>query len=649
MWVEVEGGVAAGLTLEVSYYSAMAFGGPDKAELRAIGGVDALAQIGGWLRRAVVIRSDAGTVVWAGYVHEVRVGQPGRTVGASMAEMGNKIKILYTVDGADGVEESAETDWAYDYDSMTRYGTIERKLSAGAALRVDEANAMLATEAARRGKPTLSLSSSGAEEGLVLCRGWWHTADWCYFERPGARVEFTEQAGNAVQSIGWQLTSNQIGFRQQCIHHLGAGLGGLKEGDIFFVSGSANNNGPRTVESGTKDARVTITSTTLYFEANDDIRDPAAGMGGLRAPGMIYISNGGPNTGYRLIEQATPSYLNVEGAFGGIVDYTPSGTRTIEQGHAITTTTRNNTEAPGATVTLTKYSTIGQAWRMPAGETWRLSSIAVRCRRVGTPAAALTMQVRTDSGGAPSSTTVASGTISSAPEAMTWVRVDFDHSWTPTANTVYWIVLSTGSLAADAWYEVELNDQTLAPEGQALVYTGSSWVGVPSGAASMLFRVWGAVAVNVLLGEMIMRNPLFSLADVQAGAGVWRHPYATGELTLRDALEKVLLFGGANNARMSAWVDERRAVSVRGVNAATASDWRWTAENRLVNAGGGEVEPGVLPAGRWVWVDGLPAALADVGRSVFIERAEYDAQSGRMTLTPAERLDPLRLGAFELG
>jgi hypothetical protein len=650
MWVELDGGVLAGLTLEVEYYSAMAFGGPDRAEIRAIGGPDALAQIAGWLRRAVVIRSDAGTVVWAGYVHETRIGQPGRTVGTSMEEMGNKLKILYTSDDANGVEEATETEWLFDYDSSYRYGQIERRISAGASLRAEEAARMATTELAMRAQPSLTLDATGGEDGLLLCRGWWHTLDWKYYERLTGRVEFTETGGNGAHQIGWQLQSDQIGFFRQWLHHLGAQLGELKAGETIYITGSASNDGTREIKTAASGDAALVTSTTLYFEASDDIRDPASGMGDLSAPGMIYISNGGPNTGYRAIEQALPRYLNVEGGFnGGIVDFTPTGTRTIEQGHFIETNPWNIKEVPGATVTISKVSTIAQAWRMPAGESWRLASVAVSGRRVGVPGAALAMEIRTDNAGAPGGTVVASGTLSSVPDSMAWVRFNFDHSWAPTANTVYWLVLSTSSYAHDAYYEVELNTQTLAPEGEALVDTGSGWAAVPTGSSAMLFRVWGGVELNLLLADVLRANPLITQVDVQAGAGVYRHPYAAGDLTLRDAAEKMLRFGGYNAARLSAWVDEKRAVSVVGATGATASDWRWTAENWLVAAGGGQVEKGVLPAGRWVWVDGLPRALEDFGRSVFVERAEYDARTGRMTITPAEALNPLRMGTFELG
>jgi hypothetical protein len=663
MRVELEsGGVWSArpeaVTLTAEWFAAAALGGPERAEVRVAGPAAAVEEIAGWLGRGVTIRNEAGTAVWGGFVHEVRIEQNGRTVGASLAEMANRVQVIYTLDAPDGSSAAAETEWASDSDSIFRYGQIERRLSAGSDLKPDEATQMRNAELARRKTPALYLAggassaAAGSAGGLLVCVGWWQRLERRYYTRLTGRVEFEEDAengGDAVHAVGWRLVSNQVGFYKQWLYHLGAQLGELREGDSIVISGAGSNNGTRTVAKTASEDVVSVANTTIYFEASDDIRDPGAGMGDLRAPGMIHITGGGSNNGYRLIESASPRYLNVDGAFGGIVDYTPSGTVTIAEGHQIETTPwAGATAAPGATVTIEKHSTIGQAWRMPAGESWRLGSIALRVRRVGSPASGLVVEVKASSGGAPSGAALASATLTNAPEGLTWVRLDFDHSWAPTANTVYWIVVSTASYAPDAFYELELNAATLAPEGQALVWNGSAWVALAA-PASLPFKVWGGVDATVLLRDILSAHGLFTFVDVQAVGGVYRHPYAGGELTARAAAEKVMGLGTAGGARLAAWVDEQRAVVVRSAAAATGTSLRWDAQNRLVGAGGREVEPGLLPVGQFVWVDGLPRVLEEFGASVFVERAQFDVRSGRLVLTPAAVLDPLAGGAFELG
>lgn len=640
------------MTLTAEWLSAVAFGGPERAEVRVTGPAAAVDEIAAWLGRGLTIRNDAGTAVWSGFVHEVRIEQIGRTVGASLTEMANRLQVIYTLDAPDGSSTAAETEWTSDSDSIFRYGQIERRISAGSDMTPDEAAQLRDGELARRKTPALYLTGGGSAEarGRLLCMGWWQLLERRYYERLTGRVEFDADGGSdRLHAVGWRLTSTEIGFYRQWLYHLGAQLGNLREGDTIVISGAGSNNGTRTVAKTANDEQVTVANSTIYFEASDDIRDPGSGMGDLRAPGMIHITGGGSNSGYRLIEQASARYLNVDGAFGGIVDYTPSGTVTIVEGHQIETDPwAGATAAPGGMVTIEKYSTLGQAWRMPAGESWRLSSISLRVRRVGSPASGLVVRVETNSGGAPTGSVVATATLTNAPESMAWVRLDYDHSWTPTADTVYWIVVETSGYAADAYYEVELNDSTLAPEGAAQVWNGTAWVALAT-PASMPFKVWGGVDATVLLQHILTAHGLFAFVDVQAVGGVYRHPYAGGELTALSAAEKVMALGTAGGARLAAWVDEAKAVVVRSAADASATSWRWDAQNRLIGAGGRDAEPGQLPVGQYVWLDGLPRALESLGTSVFIERAQYDAQSGRMVLTPAAQLDPLAAGNFELG
>ena len=62
-----------GLEFAVEWFSALALGGPEKAEIRVSGAEDALWELMGWLRRGVTIRNGLGSVVWHGFVNEVRV------------------------------------------------------------------------------------------------------------------------------------------------------------------------------------------------------------------------------------------------------------------------------------------------------------------------------------------------------------------------------------------------------------------------------------------------------------------------------------------------------------------------------------------------------------------------------------------------
>lgn len=638
----------ADVTVAVEWFSAAAWGGSEKAELRVEGPVAGVEAAVGWLRRGVEVRNEHGSLVWSGFVQEVRLRQRERTVTVSLLELANRVKVVYTAPNA---EDAAETEWAEDYDSIARYGTVERVESGGSEMTLDEAARLRDEVLAQRAAPALGLAADGGEgevSALLMCVGWWSTLGWLFYERTGGRVEFAE-GGGVTHPVGWALTSDQVGFWYKYLFHTPALLSGLQVGMQVWVSGSDDNERIYTIVKRATDAYVSVTADTIMFEEDDDIRDAAPGnLGVFRSPGMIRISGDGANNGFRIIEQVSATYLNVEQAFGGIVNYGAGPAITIEQGHHVEVTPRTTTETPGALVSLTTASTVAQAWRMPAGESWWLGSVWLRLRRVGTPAAGVTVDVRADSGGLPASTlTTATLAAGSAPETLQWVQVLFDNSWAPVADTVYWVVVSTTGGAADAYYEVDLDDETLAPEGEARLWDGSSWIAVTPAAASLLFKVWGAEDVTVILADVLGRNPLFSLVDVQAVGGVWRNPYATGDLSLLAAAEKLLALGTGGGARLTAEVAANQAVVVRSVAGAANTDWHWTDDSRLVAPGGGECETGWLPVGRFVWVDGLPRALG--AQAVFVERAEFDGQTGRVRLMPAAALDPLRGRRFELG
>src|SRR5690606_31847302 len=97
-------------------------------------------------------------------------------------------------------------------------------------------------------------------------------------------------------------------------------------------------------------------------------------------------------------------------------------------------------------------------------------------------------------------------------------------------------------------------------------------------------------------------------------------------------------------------VGPERGVSVRALLAAGETDWRWGGDGLLRLPSGGPVEEGLLPAGRFVWVDGVPMAWGlERLRTGFVERAQYDAERGQVALTFAEAPDPLRGQRVDLG
>lgn len=647
---DLRGGAAPNtLQYTVEWFAAAALGGPERAEIRVQGPAETLWQMAAWLRCGVKIRNGNGSLVWHGFVNEVRIGQSGRTLGVSLAETYNRIRVRYTAVDADGVSAATETAWVEDADSIYLYGTREWQPSAGSDLMASEAELWRDQLLRVHAQPMPVLSDGGEEGGLLICVGWWSTLDWKYYENLSGRVEFDE-TGDVTHLVGWGLTSNQIGFWRTYIYHHGAQLQGLREGEKVVVAGSSSNNGTRTVSRAAVDEYAALTSTTIEFEATDDIRDAASGMGSLRSPGMIRITGSALNSGYRLLEQASATYLNVEGAFGAIVDEAAGPSVTLAQGHHIETVETNTTEAPGATVTLSHYDRIGQAWQSAAS--WPLGKVALRVRREGTPSQPLTVEIQGNAAGAPNGTVLASATVAAVdvPTTMNWIWVQFARTWSPAAATLYWIVVRTAGSSVTDYYAVELNSETLAPDGQAVLWTGAAWTYVTPAAASMPFRVWGEVDAAVVLRDVLGAAPIWTVVDMPATLGWWINPYATGDLTALSLAEKLLGVGTSGGERLAATVAPDLALTVVARGEPGLADWHWAEDGALRMPGGLSVEEGMLPAGRLLWVDGVPEAWAlQRLRTAFVERAQFDALTARHALTFAGSVDPLRRRGMELG
>mgnify|MGYP000843561427 CR=1 FL=1 len=651
---DIDGNAApapSGLAFDVEWFSAAALGGPERAEIRVSGAEDALWALAGWLRRGVTIRNGYGSVVWHGFVNEVRVTAGRRTVGVSLAELHNRIKVRYTTLDAEGASIYSETEWLEDSQSVFAYGTHEWKPSAGSDLTDAEALRQQQQMLEFYSQPLPVLSDGSGEAGaLLLCSGWWSALDWVYFENLSGRVEH-DVSGDWQQAIGWRLTSTEIGFWQKRLFHIDAQLGALREGEQFVISGSGANNGTRTVAGAASQEAVSVTATTISFVSSDDIFDSAGGMGALRSPEMIRVSGDGANDGFHLLEQASATALNTDTSLGGgLATYGAGPSITIEQGHSIETVESGTTEAPGATVTVAHYDQVAQAWQ--TAESWPLGKVAIRCMRVGTPAQPLVVEIRSNSSGAPSGTVLASASVAAAdvPTAMNWTWVQFDRSWAPAAATIYWVVVRTAGLSATDYFLVELDSESLAAEGPARLWTGAAWVGVAPAAASLPCKVWGEVDASLVLADVLAASPLLVTVDVPAAMGVWLNPYAAGEQTALSVAKRLMGLGTATGERLAAAVGPERGVSVRALLAAGETDWRWGVDGLLRLASGGPIEEGLLPAGRFVWVDGVPQAWGlERLRTGFVERAQYDVASERVALTFAEALDPLRAQRVELG
>jgi hypothetical protein len=182
-------------------YSKNAIGGCKYAELAATGDEVRLWELINTLRCPVELADARGDVAWWGYVDEVEITVNGRSYGVDLRHMANRVRIGYT----DGEGESQFTSWAENTDSSATYGdkehqeTVRQTASAAAAERWRD------TELARRKFPVPQVETglrNAAASAKVICRGWWDTLDWQYYDQSAGTVEFTTERETWVHVDG---------------------------------------------------------------------------------------------------------------------------------------------------------------------------------------------------------------------------------------------------------------------------------------------------------------------------------------------------------------------------------------------------------------------------------------------------------------
>jgi hypothetical protein len=194
----------------------MAVGGPDRAELRAEGSEEALAELASWLRCPVTIARPEGLPVWWGYLEGVWVRKGQVEMGASLEGMANRVRVSYQpLPGG----PRRFTAWLDDARSQRLFGVKELQAPAGAAgmgRSLAGAESLAAALLAERAAPPSSLHRAGAMaspsrckqgcEARLIARGWWHSLGWRAYSQP-AGLEQNAAAASGSQGFGTPAAS----------------------------------------------------------------------------------------------------------------------------------------------------------------------------------------------------------------------------------------------------------------------------------------------------------------------------------------------------------------------------------------------------------------------------------------------------------
>lgn len=641
--------------LTVGPYSGIALGGYDTAEILVTGDRRLLRQLKNWLRYYVIIRNPNGNRVWAGIVTEVAYPKGVKKITYSLDEMYNRIAVAYSEEDADGNTISGVTAYADDLESQAKYGIKELLKSDGD---LDQAGAeALRDEALRaKSKPVRTLELYGGEqepEGRLFCRGLWHTFSWRIFNQPGGVVRH-DVTGGVEHLLGWGITaSSTIGFNnaggEHRIHRLLGGLDALRQDDVVIVSGAANgaNNSTFTVTQAASHDAESITSAAIWFDPVDDINLTAGGLGFIQSRELIFLTVSGGveswhNRYYWVKDETGDTHITVSPDIIGTQAAGPSVT--VQQGHSIALdTTSLVAEFPGSSVTLTALGTaIGQSFTLAVNTPFTVAEVYVRLKRVGNPVDSVWAGIQADSAGVPSNVnlegvSVLGSTLSD--QTQRWVKFTFLNTLALTFGTTYWLVVGrSGANSNTDYYLVDLDDDAGYAGGALKLWNGATWVD-RAAAADMPFQIWAKRQTTDQLSDMYTAANQFCVTlDIQTASGRYSRQFRDGDQSAQQEMETPLTAGVSGGRRLLAQVSADRALRIYEEPLYVEGTTQiFTDDGDLVDASGHASEPGVLPAGKWIMLPDEPPDEA----GVLIEKAEYDASSGRYTqLMPKGAVDP---------
>lgn len=199
-------------------YRQSSMGGPIEMSITAFGPRVALFDLIELLRCPIrMFDSYAQDLFW-GYINEVQVRIEALELSVTLNGMTNKVAVEYTnmVPGEAVAGEQLFTDWVSDAVSIGTYGTKEMIASlSDVTTAVAQARRDVLLQTKKYPIPTWYMSGeSGSLSASLLCRGWFGTLDWKYYQNTSGYEAYTV-AGEGVQKFGDSDANTYVaqGFR----------------------------------------------------------------------------------------------------------------------------------------------------------------------------------------------------------------------------------------------------------------------------------------------------------------------------------------------------------------------------------------------------------------------------------------------------
>lgn len=641
--------------------------GPTQAEVFASGSKEAIWSLSEKLGFELRIKNANGTICWWGKYTRIEMQYGSRTVGLSLDDMANKIRVRYSHD-APGGTVSGVTEWAEDARSIAQYGVktltenADQTTLAEAEYRRDtmlEFKSLPVGTAAGGGGSSLA---PGMATARIFAIGWTETLAWQPYDQPQGRLVHDD--GGKEQIMGYGFTE-PLGFKSQenTIHSILGNFLNLPEGTRLQLSGMAANNGTFTVDVATEDDIETYTASTISFEATDDILDSAAGLNFVRNNEMIEVSGSSGQDGFHFTDSISVGHVTTDTGFGGQITNEAAGASiTIDQGNRITVAENVTRAAPGAVATVVAHGKrIDQSFTIPETGSFTVGEIIIRVRKIGAPATGVVVGIYTDT----------AGDVGAQIEAVTVSASDISdelgdtlfaalNTTTLTFGTVYHLVaevFGSGDSPTD-YYMVdveEAGEDGVAPyaDGVLKLWTGTQWTArIPN--ASLAFQIWGHQTTTQQLVEVVSAAGQFGLSvSVRNSSSLPKRQYRAGKYDALNEFDDLLEAGtsGAKRMVVKPQIGSRTLVIEQEPAVDSIRDLVWRDDDKLYWPTGAPFEPGVLVPGRWVTLADVPVSVSRLARisPMFVEKDSYNAESDTHELDPRGARSVWDLGKIKNG
>jgi len=651
--------ITTNMVVKVKNFSWNVTGGPHLAEVE-ITGPDVWSTLH-WLAKRIEIRNRNQRRVWWGFVEEVFVNDGVNSYGLSIKEMFNRVRVAYTYE-VFGVPTSGTTTWAFNQAAIDAIGFIKEKevtqeVNASPEMAAAYRDNIL-TQVAKPVPVTRSGSSRGKELSATLyLAGDIHSFEWRLYSQLAGLEANQPDGGGADQLIGQGFTSSRIGF-------VPSGKISAIDGEFTnFVSGSqvrisnaraGDNNGTFTISS--VDSRPPIAQDMNVagwnFDPNDDIKsnptptdldaDDIDIDSLLETDDYIRINNVPLNPGnrgfFRIRETGENAVVVINKT---IVSETPPVGSILYRGNYIMVGDSLVREFPLNSITITTVGTrVAQRVLNGTGSAWTVDAIEIPIRRVNSPSDSIRLLFMADNGGTPGTVleTVDIAGTDVSDQAGNTELFKLSNTRTFQPGVYFWIHLQrTGAHDPGNYYVVEVDEDQGYTRGNLLVWDGTGWI-ARTPQADLIFRMLGAVETTKQIATLVdVVGQLVGQTDIRVTTVTSSNQYRDGTTYAYDELMGLLEAGRtAAGRRIIAVCTADRYLRITEAPINTAKNYYYTrdGEFRFWN-NGSALEPGILPVGEWIWMDGLPPVIASAYpfSPKFLEEAEYDCESGEIRPT----------------